>query len=104
MLRALYGTWRFDGAAVEAAGVDQQDGWYVEPSYRLSDRWGVYARLAEVEGAREIDRFRQWEAGLSYWLDPRVVLKFDYRQRDHDVTALSGDDFGGFDLGFGYQF
>jgi len=103
-LKALYGEWRFDGAAVEAAGADEQNGWFVEPSYRLSERWGIYARLEDVEGAREIDRFRQREAGFNYWLQSNVVFKFDYRQRDLDVPSLSGEDFDGFDLGFGYHF
>jgi hypothetical protein len=103
-LKALYGSWRFDGAAVEAAGAGRQDGWFVEPSYRINDRWGVYARYADVEGARPIDRFEQWESGLNFWLNPGVVLKFDYRQRDLDSTALTGEDFDGFDIGFGYEF
>lgn len=104
MLKALYGQWNFDGFAVEAAGADKQDGWFVEPSYRLSDRWGVYARLEEVDGARDIDTFDQWEAGFNYWIDPNIVLKFDYRSRDHDLGSLAGENFDGFDLGFGYQF
>jgi hypothetical protein len=104
MLKALYGSWRFDGYAVEAAGADEQDGWFVEPSYRLNDKWGVYSRYEDVAGARAADQFSQWEAGFNFWLNPSVVLKFDYRQREFDQAALVGQDFDGFDLGFGYQF
>lgn len=103
-LKALYGQWRFSGVAVEAAGADEQQGWYVEPSYRLTPKWGVYSRYENVEGARPIDQFSQHEAGFNYWLNPSVVLKFDYRQRVHDIAGLAGEDFDGFDLGFGYQF
>ncbi|MGD8339623.1 MAG: porin [Gammaproteobacteria bacterium] len=104
MIKALYGSWRFQGAAVEAAGADRQDGWFVEPSYRLNPRWGLFARYEEVEGARAVDQFSEAGAGFNFWPHPSVVLKFDYRQRDLDQPALAGNDFDGFDLGIGYQF
>jgi len=103
-LRVLYGAWSFDGAAVELAGADEQSGWFVEPSYRLSDKWGVYARYEDIEGARAQDEFTEWEAGLNYWLYPSVTLKFDYRSRDHTLVSEAGRDFDGVDLGIGYQF
>jgi hypothetical protein len=103
-IKALYGRWDFDGIAVEAAGADKQDGWYIEPSYRLSPQWGVFARVENVDGARAVDQFSQQEIGFNYWPHPDVVLKFDYRQRDLDLPLLAGNDFGGFDLGVGYQF
>ena len=103
-LRALYAGWSFDGFAVEAVGADEQSGWYVEPSFRLSPGWGVYARYEDVEGALVQDVFTQWEAGVSYWPVPNVTLKFDYRNREHDLVAANGRDFDGFDLGIGYQF
>lgn len=103
-LRALYGSWTFNGAAVEAAGDDSQDGWYLEPSFRLNERFGVYARYADLDGARDEDKFTQQEVGLNYWPVPGVVLKMDLRSRDHSLTSLTGSDFDGFDLGFGYAF
>jgi len=103
-LKALYGAWRFDGISVEAVGADEQDGWYIEPSYRLNSRWGVFARVEDVDGARAIDQFSQQEIGFNYWPHPDVVLKFDYRERDLDLPLLAGNDFGGIDLGLGYQF
>jgi len=104
MLRALYGKWSFDGFAVEAAGADEQSGWYVEPSFRLTPNWGFYARYEDIEGARTQDEFTQWEAGLNYWPTPKVTLKFDYRSREHSLGAANGRDFAGIDLGIGYQF
>ena len=101
-LRALYGLWRFDGPAVEAANADEQDGWYIEPSWRFNEQFGLYARYEDLDGAVASDRFTQMEAGVNYWPVPGVVLKADVRSRDFD--GLPGADFDGFDLGFGYAF
>lgn len=103
-LRALYGSWNFTGAAVEAADADKQDGWYLEPSYRLSEKLGLYARYEDLDGARDQDKFTQQQLGLSYWPTEGVVLKMDYRQRDHSLVGLRGSDFNAIDLGFGYAF
>ena len=106
-LRALYARWNFDGAAVKAAGADEQSGWYLEPSYRVALRrgeLGLYVRREDVEGARGQDQYQQWELGFNYWPVEDVVFKFDYRNREHDLAADAGRDFNGFDLGLGYQF
>lgn len=103
-LRALYARWDFSGDAVKAANADRQTGWYVEPSYRLNERLGFYTRYEDIEGARGQDRFDQWELGLNWWLNENVVVKFDYRNREHDLFAQSGRDFNGIDLGLGYSF
>lgn len=103
-LRALYGAWDFDGAAVEAADADSQSGWYVEPSFRISDQWGVYARYEDLDAARQQDRFSQSEFGFNYWPTDGVVLKVDFRSREFDSPALSASDFDAIDLGFGYNF
>ncbi len=103
-LRALYAGWNFEGFAVEAAGADKQDGWYIEPSLRFSDNWGVYARYQDVDAARDQDKFTQSEFGINYWPVPGVVLKMDYRMRDHSLPELAVRDFDSFGLGFGYNF
>jgi len=103
-LRGLYAAWRFDGVAVEAADADQQDGWYLEPSYRFTEKWGVYARYEDLDGARDQDKFTQNEIGFNYWPIDGVVLKMDYRQRDHSLTSSSVNDFDALDLGFGFAF
>ena len=106
-LRALWTRWTFEGDAVEAAGVDEQKGWYVEPSFRFATGYGdagVYARYSDVDGARSRDRFDQWEFGVNYWPQEDVVLKADVRRRQHDLTGEKGRDFDGFDLSVGYQF
>jgi hypothetical protein len=103
-LRALYGGWQFSGAAVKAADADKQTGWYLEPSYRVLPQLGVYGRYEDVEAARLQDRFSQFEGGLNYYPHPKIVLKADYRVREHDLASESGRDFDGLDLGLGYIF
>jgi len=103
-LRALYAHWEFSGDAVEAAGADRQTGWYIEPSYRLNRKLGFYTRFEEVEAARDRDQFSQWELGLNWWPSDNVVVKFDYRDRSHDLVGERGRDFTGIDLGLGYSF
>ncbi len=103
-LRALYGAWDLAGDAVEAADADSQNGWYVEPSWKPCWWLGLYTRYEEVDGARSQDEFSQWEVGANYYPHEQVVIKLDYRQREHELSAESGRDFDGFDLGIGYQF
>ncbi len=103
-LRGLYSAWDFSGDGVEAADADRQTGWYLEPSWMLSDKWGIYARYEDLDGARERDRFSQSEFGFNYWPVPEVVLKFDYRDREHDLPAQATRDFKAIDLGIGYAF
>lgn len=103
-LRALYAQWDFDGTAVKAAGADRQSGWYLEPSVKVRSDLGVYTRYEDIDAARSQDRFKQWEVGINYWPHEDVVLKADYRSRDHDLAAEAGRDFDAFDLGIGYQF
>ena len=97
---------RRDGA-VELADADTQTGWYVEPSVRLNfggKDWGFYTRYEDVRGARTRDRFEQWEVGVNFWPNDKVVLKFDYRDRNHDLASDSGRNFQAIDLGVGYNF
>ena len=103
-LRALYSRWDFSGDAVEAADADVQTGWYIEPSYRLNDKVGFYARYEDVDAARKQDKFDQWEVGLNWWPAKNVVIKFDYRDRNHNLDSQNGRDFTGIDLGIGYSF
>jgi len=103
-LRALYARWDFTGDAVEAADADTQTGWYIEPSYRLNDKIGFYTRYEEVDAARKQDKFSQWQVGLNWWPTQNVVIKLDYRDRNHDLDSQSGRDFTGIDIGLGYAF
>ena len=120
--RGLYAMWDISGTAVETARADEQEGWYVEPSYKInlaetfggsmgasslfgslfSGDLGFYSRYEHVDGVRKQDRFNQWEAGFNYWPHEDVVIKFDYRNNKNSTT--SNRDFEGIDIGLGYQF
>ncbi|MEZ5596714.1 MAG: hypothetical protein R3E84_10030 [Pseudomonadales bacterium] len=106
-LRALWAHWDLSGDAVKLAGADQQNGWYVEPSFRLAagaTDWGFYGRYEYLDGARSRDQFKQWEVGFNFWPHDQVVVKADWRSREHRRAADRGRDFDGFDLGIGFQF
>lgn len=103
-LRALYSRWVFSGDAVEQAGADVQSGWYIEPSYRMNNWLGFYTRYEDINAARDQDKFSQWEFGLNWWPADNVVIKFDYRDRSHDLASAHGRDFKGIDIGLGYNF
>ena len=103
-LRALYARWDFSGDAIEAANADTQTGWYIEPSYRFNRKIGFYSRYEEVDAARDQDKFNQWELGFNWWPAENVVIKFDYRDRSHDLQSAYGRNFNGIDLGLGYSF
>ncbi|KGJ89539.1 porin [Thalassotalea sp. ND16A] len=100
-IRALYATWDIDGDEAAALGRDEQTGWYVEPSYKLNEEFGVFARYAEYNneaGDSSSDAVESTSAGINYYLHENVVLKADYEE-------LGGSkDSKGFNLGFGYQF
>ncbi|MCG2634019.1 MAG: OprO/OprP family phosphate-selective porin [Gammaproteobacteria bacterium] len=98
-LRALYAMWDLDSNLAAAAGKDQQDGWYLEPSYRLDDRWGFFARYNEWDnGGLGDTEIEQIDFGVNFWPHENVVIKADIQSQD----GATDDD--GFNLGVGYQF
>ena len=102
-LRALYAQWNLDGSGPAAIGADKQMGWYVEPSFRISEQWGVFARYNlwdNLAGDNAGSKKKQAEIGVNFWPHPDVVLKADYQQQDND----DGRNQDGFNLGVGYQF
>lgn len=103
-LRALYATWDLDGSAPEANGADEQTGWYIEPSYKLTDKWGVFARYNEWDnqaGNSANTEYSQVDFGVNYWPHEDVVIKVDLQ--DQDAPAGSSE-YDGFNVGIGYQF
>ncbi len=103
-LRALYAMWDLDGSGPEAVGADEQVGWYIEPSYKISDQLGLFARYNEWDnraGDSADSEYTQVDVGVNYWPHPDVVIKADYQ----DQTAPAGaNEYDGFNIGLGYQF
>jgi len=101
-VRALYAGWNINGTGPATAGSDKQSGWYVEPSYKLSSKLGLFARQSGWDNAPNSGtntENTQTDFGLNYWPHENVVVKVDYQIRD---KAGTNDD--GFNLGVGYQF
>ena len=103
-LRALYANWSLDGEGPEEIGADRQNGWYIEPSWRFNDKWGVFARYNRWDnkaGNNNDTEYSQWDIGINYWLHPNVVFKLDYQDQDAPDGKKELD---GWNLGVGYQF
>lgn len=102
-LKALYAQWSLDGAAPKAAGADEQNGWYIEPSYKINEKFGVFARYNQYDntaGDSAASEKQQTDVGINWWVHPNVVVKADYQTQDND----SGKNQNGFNLGMGYMF
>ncbi|TNF33762.1 MAG: porin [Gammaproteobacteria bacterium] len=105
-LKALAARWDIDDRIEQVAlGASVQEGWYVEPSWRFSEKLGVFTRYGEWDneaGAGGNDtRYEQWDVGVNYWLHENVVLKADYQFQD---APRGKDEFNGFNLGVGVSF
>ena len=101
-LRALYASWSLDGTGPKAVGADKQSGWYIEPSYKLNAKWGLFARQSSWDntaGSSADTENTQTEIGFSYWPHEDVVVKANTQ-----AMNKGGVDDNGFMLGVGYQF
>ena len=102
-VRALYARWDIQGNVVATAGADQQDGYYVEPSYRFNEKWGAFARFETYDNKAGNSTDTEVDArsiGFNYWIDPTVVAKFDYV----DQSKANDQDQDGINIGIGYSF
>jgi hypothetical protein len=128
-LRALYAQWDFDTAINDYAstpatnyqpgtefalatpataakiitGADKQTGFYIEPSYKFNERFGIFARFSEFDNnaASVADTaVEQFDLGMNYWLHPNVVFKIDYQNQDNN----SGTGSDGINIGVGYSY
>lgn len=102
-LTALYAQWNIDVASTASAAdkeKDVQDGGYLEASYKISPKIGVFVRQNEWDNGGADDTSKsQTDVGVNYWPHEDVVIKADY-QSQNDTAG----DFDGFNLGVGYQF
>ncbi|ORU93280.1 MAG: porin [Cycloclasticus sp. symbiont of Bathymodiolus heckerae] len=106
-VKALYATWDIDGSAVKIAGADKQEGFYIEPSFRINEQFGVFARFNQWDnkagsnsGSAKDSEKEQWDIGVNYWPHEDVVIKADYQYQSND----DGVEQNGLNIGLGYQF
>jgi len=92
---ALYATWDVD------INTDKQTqtGSFVEASYKLNSKWGVFTRQNNWTNDDGTTDKAQTDIGFNYWPHEDVVFKADYQMQNDDAG-----DFDGINLGVGYQF
>ena len=102
-IKALYAQWELDGTGPKSIGADEQNGWYVEPSFRINEKFGVFARYNKYDnkaGDSTGSEKQQTDVGVNWWIDPSVVIKADIQRQDND----GGSNQNGINLGMGYMF
>ena len=103
-LRVLYAGWSLNGSGPKAKGADKQNGWYVEPAWKFSDQWGVFARHSRWDnqaGNTTDSKYSQADVGVNYWPHPDVVVKLDFQNQK---SPTGENEYDGFNVGVGYQF
>ena len=102
-LTGLYARWDIDvknTATIADQAKDVQDGGYLEASYKVTPKWGVFVRQNEWDNGGLGDTAKsQTDLGINYWPHEDVVIKADVQTQN---TAAG--DLDGFNLGVGYQF
>ncbi|GMR16601.1 MAG: FlxA-like family protein [Gammaproteobacteria bacterium] len=103
-LRAVYAAWNIDGSAPAAIGADKQNGWYVEPSYKITPKFGLFARQNQWDNqagnGSSNSAKKQTDVGFNYWPHEDVVFKFHYQTQSN----ANSENQNGFNMGIGYQF
>ena len=86
-------------------------GWYIEPSWKFTDKLGVFARYTMLDeragsssGDAEDSEEARFLAGVNYWLHPNVVVKADVQLENDEDRSSDNDDLDGFNLGVGWSF
>ena len=112
-VRALFAQWRLNGgsdtnnpsigASASSSGSDIQNGWYVEPAYKITTWLGAFARYSERNnraGDANISdtETRQIDYGVNFWPHPQIVLKADVMRQEGAIRD------NGYNLGVGYMF
>jgi len=99
----LYARWDIDvknTASADDQAKDIQEGGYLEASYKVTPKWGVFVRQNEWDNGGLGDTEKsQTDLGINYWPHEDVVIKADVQTQN----TVAGD-LEGFNLGIGYQF
>lgn len=115
-LTALYAEWDINDKIKTVAnndgsnnglGREEQVGYYIEPSYRINENLGIFARYENTDeragsnfGDAKDSATNRALLGFNYWLTDNTVFKFDYQFEDDDKER----ELDGFNLGVGWQF
>ncbi|MDF1763523.1 MAG: porin [Oleibacter sp.] len=103
-LRALYAQWELDSFVDDfIAGASEQNGYYIEPSYRFNNKVGVFYRNSQWDTAAadsNDSEFSQNDVGVNYWLADTAVLKADYFRQEQAGDLVAS----GYNLGVGFSF
>ncbi|RYV00658.1 porin [Shewanella sp. OPT22] len=100
-VKALYAQWNIGGFEAKALGRDEQFGYYIEPSYKINEEFGVFGRYNvynNAAGDSSNEDAKQYNVGVNYWLNEHVVFKADYEKQSGSKDAKI------FNLGVGYSF
>lgn len=103
-LRGLYASWDLSGSGPAAIGADKQQGGYIEPSWKFTPKFGIFARASQWDNQANSSadtQYDQIDVGFNYWPHEDVVLKFDYQDQS---VPTDENEYDGFNLGVGYQF
>jgi len=106
-IRALYAQWNIDSdvesVVADNIGASKQTGYYIEPSYRISESVGVFYRNSmwdTTAGDSADSEKTQNDVGVNYWLAETAVLKADYFRQETAGEFSSA----GYNLGVGFSF
>lgn len=103
-LRAVYAAWNVDGSGPASVGADKQNGWYVEPSYKVTPKVGLFTRFNQWDNqagnGTTNSAKKQIDVGMNYWPHEDVVVKLHYQTQDN----ADGKNQNGLNMGIGYQF
>ena len=102
-LRALYARWDIDNVMEAGTEDDEQDGFYIEPSYRFPISFGevgIFGRYQQLDLANDREE-QSYVAGIQWWPVNQVVFKFDYEDREDEDANTSQNIYS---LGMGFSF
>lgn len=104
-IKVLLADWEVSGDGAEAIGADRSFGYYIEPSYRINDKWGVFVRWSQYDTTAGSNGGKSSKSianiGVNFWPHESIVIKLDFEDQYNEDEL---EERQGFNLGMGYQF